>query len=105
MYDSVDELALEVTAEGIRLPVRAQPKARRNGLTGIHDAALKVAVTQAPEKGKANAALVKVLASQLGLSRVQIQLVAGETSSRKSFLISEIDEPDLRRRIAAALDG
>ncbi len=92
-------IELEQSANGVLLPVQAQPKARKNGLAGIHDGRLKVAVTQAPEKGKANDALVKVLASSLGLCRSQIELFSGATSSKKMFLITGVELPELRQRI------
>ena len=97
-------IELEETANGVLLPVQAQPKARNNSVIGIHNGRLKVAVTQAPEKGKANNALVKVLASSLGLRRSQIELVSGATSSRKMFLVTGVDVPDLRRRIEESSD-
>ena len=92
-------IELEESANGVLLPIQAQPKARKNGLVGIHDGRLKVAVTQAPEKGKANLALVKLLASSLGVRRSQIELVSGATSSKKTFLITGVEMQDLRRRI------
>jgi uncharacterized protein YggU (UPF0235/DUF167 family) len=49
-------------AEGCVLPVRAQPGARKAGVLGEQAGALKVAVTAPPEDGRANRALVEVLA-------------------------------------------
>lgn len=92
---------LTETSDGVILPVQAQPGARKNGVTGIHAGRLKVAVTQAPEKGKANQALIKLLAELLGVKRNQITLLGGETSSQKKFCISGIDLPQLQERIAA----
>jgi hypothetical protein len=60
---------LEETDEEIILPVQAQPKAKKNALVGTHDGQLKVAITQAPERGKANDAIIKLLAKTLGLKR------------------------------------
>src|SRR5262249_6432744 len=71
-----------------------------NGITGVHAGRLKVAVTQAPEKGKANQALVKLLAELLDIKRSQIALVAGETSHHKKFLITGIDRATLEQRLA-----
>lgn len=85
------------------LPVDAQPKARLNAILGVHAGRLKVAVTQAPEKGKANTALAKVLSDQLGVKRSQIRLVSGMTNSCKKFLIADIAIDELRRRIDACL--
>lgn len=86
-------LDLRVTAEGLFLPVQAQPGARRNGISNVHDGRLKVAVTQVAEKGKANAALVKLLSKSLGVSKGSITLVSGETSSQKVFFI-RCDKPE-----------
>lgn len=96
-------LDLEATADGILLPIRAQPGARKNAVTGIHQGRLKVAVTQAPEKGKANDALVKLVARTLGLKRSQVQLVSGDTSRQKTLLISGLDARQLESMIADLL--
>ena len=72
---------------GAILLVRAQPGARRNEVRGVQDGALKVCVTQAPEKGKANKAIVEVLAKWLGVRKSQIELISGETASQKKFLV------------------
>lgn len=96
-------IALELRESGIILPVRAQPGAKKNAVTGEHAGQLKVSVTQAPEKGKANAAIVEVLADQLDLKRSQISLQSGETSGHKKFLVTGISMPDLQSRIEAAL--
>ncbi len=95
----------EQAGDDVLLPVQAQPKARKNGVVGIHNGRLKVAVTQAPEKGKANVALVKVLAEALGVNRSQIELVAGATSGKKTFRIANVLAGDLRSRIDALLNG
>lgn len=86
------------------LPVKAQPGARRNGIVGEHAGSLKVAVTQAPEKGKANEAIIEVLADQLELKRNQFQLVSGVTSPQKRFLARGVSLDDLRQRIGRLLD-
>jgi uncharacterized protein YggU (UPF0235/DUF167 family) len=64
---------------------------------------LKVSVTQAAEKGKANDALVEALARGLDLKRSQIELVSGPTQREKKFLIRGVTVGDLARRIAAAI--
>jgi len=94
---------LEQRADGVILLVKAQPGARRNGITGKHAGQLKVSVTQAPEKGKANQALIDVLADLLSLKKSQISLVSGDTAGQKKFLISGIALDQLRDRIEAAI--
>ena len=93
-------LALESHPEGTILPVRAQPGARRNELRGEQDGELKVCVTQSPEKGKANKALIDLLVKSLGLKRSQIELLAGETSHHKRFLVRGIRPEELASILA-----
>jgi len=73
--------------EGCVLAVRAQPGARRNGIVGEQAGCLKVAVTAPPDQGRANKALVEVLAEALQLKRSQVELVSGPTSREKKFLL------------------
>ena len=94
---------LDEHAEGVILPVRAQPGARRNTLRGIEQGMLKVAVTQAPEKGKANRAIIETISKSLGLRKSQFELLQGETSRRKRFLVRRITRKELFSRIREAL--
>jgi uncharacterized protein (TIGR00251 family) len=94
---------IEAHPDGVILPVRAQPSARRDRVQGQHGGRLKVSVTAAPEKGKANKALAKLLTKALGLRRSQIDLVSGETSADKRFLIHEISQEDLAARLNGLL--
>ena len=96
-------LALEQVQAGTILPVKAQAGARRNRITGTHDGALKVAVNQAPERGKANAAIAKILADSLGLNKSQLELLSGQTSTHKRFLVRELSQEELRARITTIL--
>tara|TARA_R110002049_G_scaffold27321_2_gene94251 strand:+ start:467235 stop:467528 length:294 start_codon:yes stop_codon:yes gene_type:complete len=74
---------------GYRLSVHATAAARRDHVGGCHDQALRVSVTAAPDKGKANRAIRKALARALGIKQSQMQLVAGETHRRKQFMITD----------------
>jgi uncharacterized protein (TIGR00251 family) len=86
-------------ADGCVLSVRAQPNARRNGVIGEQAGALKVAVTAPPDKGRANEAIVEVLAHALGMKRSQIELISGMTSKQKKFLLRGISVESLRAKI------
>ncbi len=66
--------------------------------------ALKVCVTQAPEKGKANKAIGELIAKWLGVKKSQVELIAGETALQKKFLIRGIAKQDLAQRIEARLN-
>lgn len=90
---------LEEREDGVVLPVKAHPGARRNEIRGGQNGMLRVSVTQAPEKGKANKAIVALLAKELSLKKSQIELLSGETSSQKRFLISGISLAELEELI------
>jgi len=96
-------IELKITADGVLLPVLASAGSRQNAVRGQHSGSLRVAVTQAPEKGKANKAIIGVLASSLLLRKSQISLAKGDTCSSKIFLIRGIDAAELRSRIDAIL--
>jgi uncharacterized protein (TIGR00251 family) len=80
-------ISLEVVDGGVILPVRVLPGARKNEVRGEQNGLLKVAVTQVPEKGKANKAVQEQLAKSLGIRMSQIKLKSGETGKQKKFLI------------------
>ena len=90
---------LQSHAAGTILPVRARPGARRNEIRGEQNGMLKVCVTQPPEKGKANKALIALLARELHLRKSQLELLAGETSPEKRFLVRDLQPDELRERI------
>lgn len=94
---------LQTTDAGVLLPVRVQAGARMSAVRGEQQGALKVAVQQAPEKGKANRALLALLAKSLGLSKSQLTIVAGETSNQKKLLVTGAAADDLLARISALL--
>jgi uncharacterized protein (TIGR00251 family) len=90
-------------AEGCVLPVRAQPGARKAGVLGEQGGALKVAVTAPPEDGRANKALAESLRELLGVRRSQVELLTGQTSRDKRFLIRGVSAAGLRERLTALL--
>jgi uncharacterized protein len=90
--------------QGVVLTVKVAPKSRANELRGEHAGMLKVAVTAAPEKGKANAAVQELLCAALQLSHSQVSILQGETASTKKFLIQQLPGEELLARIASALD-
>ncbi len=96
-------LHLEPHADGTILPVRAQPGARRNEIRGVQDGQLKVCVTQSPERGKANKALIELLSKSLRLKKSQIELLSGETSHQKRFLVRGVTPDELTARIQPQL--
>jgi uncharacterized protein len=83
----------EVTG-GVTLAVRAQPGAKKTAIVGVYgegDAAqLKIAVQAPPVEGRANEALIAFLAEMLGLPKRSVELVSGELSRSKVFLLRSV---------------
>jgi uncharacterized protein (TIGR00251 family) len=98
-------LTLRETADGVIVAVQAHAGGRKNGITGIHDGRIKVSVTQVAEKGKANKAILEVLCRALGLSKSQVTLVSGETSSQKTFALSGRNGAQITALLQAHLDS
>ncbi|HJS08308.1 MAG TPA: DUF167 domain-containing protein [Pirellulales bacterium] len=96
-------IEIEPHSEGVTLSVRAQTRAAANAVRGEVNGALKVSVTQVAEKGKANQAVIEVLAEALGLRRSQVRLISGPTSTQKRFLIRGVTSEQLQQKLAAAL--
>lgn len=63
------------------------PKAARNAIQGWHGDRLKVSVTAVPERGKANEAVVELIAEALDLAPSRVEVVAGHTQSNKRLRI------------------
>ncbi len=87
------------------LKVRAAPGSRRDAVIGVHGDALRVAVQAAPERGKANAAVVDVLARWLGLRRGDLDVHGGGASRDKWIRIAGVSRDELVRRIRSGLGG
>jgi uncharacterized protein (TIGR00251 family) len=80
------------------LAVRVTPKASRNEISGLYRGAsgavsLSVKVTAAPDKGQANAAVIKVLAKAMRVSKSSFHLVKGQTERNKTFEITGPTHP------------
>lgn len=92
-------LHLDEREGAVVFTVHAVPGSKREGVLGMHGDALKVAVRAKAEKGRANAALVKVLAKACGLPRSAVEVVAGHTSRRKRVRIEGVTAAGLRARL------
>ncbi|HET6341695.1 MAG TPA: DUF167 domain-containing protein [Gemmatimonadota bacterium] len=80
-----------------RLLLKVATGSSAAGIQGWLGDALKVRVTAAPERGKANAAVLEILAGTLGLPREAIRIVSGHGSSRKVVEIEGMSEMEVRR--------
>jgi len=85
-----------------RLRVRVAPGAGRQGVVGRLGDAWKLRVTAAPERGRANDAVVRLLAEKLRLPPGSVNLVAGHTSREKVVEVEGLDGEEAARRLEGA---
>ena len=96
-------LTLQAARNGIVLGVRAKPRAARDAIVGVRDGDLLIHVTQAPEAGAANDAIVRLLSHALGVARDAVTLSVGGATRRKRFKVAGISEASARARLATLL--
>lgn len=65
--------------------VKAMPKASKNTIKVDEQGNIKVYVTDAPENGKANKAIINLIAKELKIAKSQLKLIRGETAKEKWF--------------------
>lgn len=70
-----------------KITVTVSTKAKRNAVEKLSENQYKVLTTQAPEKGKANAKIIELLAKHLEIKKSQLTLLSGQTSKNKIFKI------------------
>jgi uncharacterized protein len=84
---------LRETPRGFLLDTKVTPKAAKAGIAGIRNGVLLIKVTAAPEKGKANAAVIALLAKSIGVPKSAFELVSGETDRNKVLrLASHVEQ-------------
>jgi uncharacterized protein (TIGR00251 family) len=85
---------------GVTLKVKVKPKAKRDALMGVRGDTLFVSVTAPPEKGKANRAVIGVLARALKLPKSAIEIVAGETYPEKVIYLRGLTVNQVKERLS-----
>ncbi len=82
---------LRTVQGGVTLAVRAQPGAKKTSIVGIYGegtaAQLKIAVQAPPIEGRANSALITFLAKVFDIPKSSVELISGELSRSKVFLV------------------
>ena len=95
-------MTLEHTASNRASELRVSPGAKRSAIVGRHGDGWKVRVTAPPEGGKANAAVLALLADTLALPRASVTLVSGGGSREKVVEVSGLTMEEVERRLDAA---
>ena len=79
--------------------VRVQPRASRNEVLGVRDGVVQVRVKAAPVDGKANAAMLELLADKLGIAKSRIRVVRGHTARDKVVAVDGMDIEENMHRL------
>ena len=87
----------------LELDIRVQPRASRNAVE-IDGERITVRVTAAPESGKANDAVVALLAKRLGVPKRSVQIVRGHKSRDKRISIDGMLASEALKSLQAELD-
>jgi hypothetical protein len=85
----------------MEIEVRVQPRAKRNSIEVVDGPKLKIYVTAAPESGKANDAVVALLAKALGVSKSSIGIVKGHKARDKVLSVESLSADE----VFVLLDG
>jgi uncharacterized protein (TIGR00251 family) len=85
-----------------RLRLRVAPGSTRSGVVGRHGGAWKVRVAAPPEDGRANEAVVRLLADTLSLPRKAVTLVSGHGARDKVVELEGIDPTQIDQRMSSA---
>jgi uncharacterized protein (TIGR00251 family) len=84
---SFSETLLKAGEGGVYLRVHAQPGAKNSSLRGLHGEAVKIAVKEAAQDGKANRAIEHFVARELGLAKSSVSVISGHASRSKRLFI------------------
>jgi len=95
----------EIAGDDVVVRVHVQPGAGRTAVSGRHGDALKVKVGAPPQGGRANDAVVALLAEVLGVAASAVTIVGGATSRSKRLKVSGVAPADVERRLELALTG
>ena len=91
-----------MSAASTRLKLRVSPGARRPGFAGRHGDAWKVRVAEPPEGGRANEAVLRLLAETLDVPRGSVALVSGYSSRDKIVTLDGLEQSQTERLLANA---
>jgi uncharacterized protein (TIGR00251 family) len=89
-----------VNSATTRLKLRVSPGARRPGFAGRYGDAWKVRVSEPPEDGRANEAVLRLLADTLDVPRASVSLVSGHASRDKIVVLAGLEQAQTEHLLA-----
>jgi len=95
----MDNLSVEQIDGGVVLTVKVIAGASATSLCGVLNGMLKVKVSSAPEKGKANKCLIEFLAKSFGVRKKDVTIVSGQTNPVKKVFVSGLASEQLFEKL------
>jgi uncharacterized protein (TIGR00251 family) len=95
----MNNLVFEKTGDGIVFTVKVVPGSSRTTICGLHGEMVKIKISAAPEKGKANKGLVDFLAKKLSVKKNAISIISGKTSAVKGVRVIGISVEQLSKKL------
>ena len=86
---------IRTEGDAIVFDVLVQPRASRAKLGPVHDKRIKIAVTAPPVDGEANAAVIELVAKQLGVAKSAVAVIAGAASRRKTVRVAGVTKQSI----------
>jgi uncharacterized protein len=101
----MSDLKIEEIDGKVRFFAKVVPGSSKTALCGVLDGMLKVKVTAAPEKGKANKCLTEFLAKQLGIKKNDITVCSGQASPVKQIQICGVSKEAILKLISSQIES
>jgi uncharacterized protein (TIGR00251 family) len=95
---------MKSSSNGVTLRLKVSPRAARERIETAADGTLKVSVTAAPERGRANEAVIAALAKALHVPKSAIEVVTGTAARHKTLRIAG-DASEIQARLRSLADG
>jgi uncharacterized protein (TIGR00251 family) len=94
-------LSIEERPNGVRFAVRAQPRASRSEVAGIHNGALRIRIAAPPVDDQANTELIRFLARALGVAKSAVRIAAGRSGRSKTVEVDGVTAGAVRALLDA----
>ena len=90
---------LSTSKDAVVLAVHVQPGAGSTAVVGRHGTALKIRVAAQPTGGRANEAVIALVAEAFGLAKTEVEVVSGQTSRQKKLRLGDLRLDDAARHV------
>ena len=90
---------VEETSGGVRIRIKAQPRASKTEIGGVRDGVLHVKLTAPPSDGAANKHLVEFFSRKLKIAKSHIEILSGEKGRHKRLFLQGVSASELKSRL------